>query len=63
MGFREKLEDIIAVFRPRKLKTDRQYNDHIRTKGQIMIYQTLHRKLIIENHQIHKKQKQINKEK
>ena len=57
MVFREKLEDIITVFRKCKLKTVRQCNDHIRTKGQIMIYQTQHRKQIIKNHQIHKKQK------
>jgi hypothetical protein len=43
----EKFEDIKGVIRSRKWKKERQYKN-VR-KGQIMVYKTLYRKLIISN--------------
>ena len=51
----EKFEDTKEVIRSRKLKTDRQYNGQKKkkTKGQTMIYTTLHSKLKIEHNELH----------
>ena len=47
----QKFEDTKGVIRSRKSK-NKQYNGQKkRTKGQTMIYKTLHRKLKIEKHQ------------
>ena len=45
-----KFEDVKGAIRSRKSK-ERQYNAK-KTKGQTMIYKTLHRKLKIEQHEL-----------
>ena len=46
------LEDTKRKIRSRKSRTDRQYNDtKKKTKGQAMIYKTLHKQLKIQKHE------------
>ena len=47
-------DDAKAVIRNRKSKEDIQYNE-TGQKGRTMIYRTIHRKLMIEQHEHHQK--------
>ena len=49
---KKKFEDIKGVIRIRQSKKDRQHNGQAE-KGQITIYKTLNRKLMIEQHRHH----------
>ena len=61
MGIKEEFEDIKRVIRTdntmikRVIRTDNTMTKRKRTKEQIMIYKTLHRKLKIEQHEPHLK--------
>ena len=60
-------EDTKVVIRSHISNKNRQYNGQTRTdntmakrkmtKGQTMVYKTLHKKLMIEQHDIHKRQR------